>query len=146
MTGGAARQRAGKEHDGLGAVLGVDGLMRERAGGIEARQFVAEFVVGTGLVEGQVVLLQRGDDAIARKHRGTFDDGGGTDAVDADLWREADGELADEMAERGLADVVGLGAALGHDGVGGAGEDDAGFDALRVEDGLRLHRRAGSLR
>ena len=39
------------------------------------------------------------------------------------------------MAERGLADVVGFGAALGDDGVGGAGEDDAAVDALLLEDG-----------
>ena len=131
MTGGAARQRPCEEQDGLGAVLGIDGLMRERARGVEVRQHVAEIVVRAGIVEGEVVLLQRGDDAIAREHRGALDDRGGADAVDADLRRQADGELADEMAERGLADVVGLAAALGDDGVGGAGEDDAGLEALR---------------
>ena len=52
------------------------------------------------------------------------------------LRRVGDGEFADEVAERGLGDVVGFGAALGDDCVGGTGEDDAGVDALRGEDGL----------
>ena len=47
---------------------------------------------------------------------------------------EADGELADEVAEGGLADVVGFAAALGDDGVRGTGEHDAGVDSLLGKD------------
>jgi hypothetical protein len=110
----------------------------EGALGVELGKQVAQVVVGGVLVAGDVVLGERGLDAVAREHGGALDDRGGRDAVDAEQRRVGDGEFADEVAERGLGDVVGLGAALGDDGVGRAGEDDAAVDALRGEDGLGL--------
>jgi hypothetical protein len=111
----------------------VDGLMGEGAFGVEGGQQVAQFVVVWSLVEGDVVLLQRGLDAVAREHGRALDDGGRADAVDADQRRVGDGELAHQVAERGLADVVGFGAALGDDGVGGAGEDDAAVEPCSLK-------------
>jgi hypothetical protein len=46
---------------------------------------------------------------------------------------QADGEFANQVRERGLAHVVGLAAALGHDGVGGAGEHDGAVEACSAK-------------
>ena len=133
MAGGAAGFGAGEEQDGFGAVGWVNGLMGEGALGVETGQQVTQFVVGERVFKRNFVLGERGADAVAGEHSGPFDDGGRADAVDAHAGGEADGEFADEMRERGLADVVGLAAALGHDGVGGAGEDNDGVEGLLAE-------------
>src|SRR6185437_2368164 len=138
MTRGAARQRPRKEHDGLSTVLGVNRLMRERSGGVEARQHVPQIIVRARLVEGKVVLLEGRDDTIAREHRRALDDGRGADAIDARLRSEADGKFAYKVAERRLADVISLRAALGNNRVRRTGENDAGFEALGVEDRLEF--------
>src|SRR5438067_3142162 len=109
VAGGAGRLRTGEEKDSLGAVAGIDGHMRQGALGIEGRELVAELVIGLRLLEGDVVLGQRGLDAITREHGGTLDHRRRADAVDTDAGRVGDGELADEMAESGLGDVVCLG-------------------------------------
>ena len=127
---------SGQEENRLGAVARIDGLAGQGAPGVKLRQFIAQLVVGGIFVEDEVVLLQAGDHAITGKHGGAFDHGGGADGVDTDSGRVGDGEFADQMAERGFGDVVRLSAALGDDRVGRAGEDDAGVDTLRIEDGL----------
>ena len=68
MAGGARRVRAGEEEDGLRAVARVDGLMGKCTLGVELGKLVAQRVVGEGFVAGQVVLLERGDDAVAGEH------------------------------------------------------------------------------
>src|ERR1035437_4097992 len=135
---GARCVRAREEEDGLCAVSGVDGLSGERTSGIKLRQLVAEVVVGGLLIVDEVVLLQAGDDTVAREHGGALDDGRGADSVDANLRRVGDGEFADEMAESGLRDVVCLRTAFCDDRVCGAGEDDAAVDSLGGEDWVRL--------
>ncbi len=52
------------------------------------------------------------------------------------VGRKAYGEFADQMVERGLADVVGFAAEFGDYGVGGTGEHDGGRQLLIVEDPL----------
>ena len=53
---------------------------------------------------------------------------------------EPDRQLADQVVDGRLADVVRLAALLGHDGVGRAREHDRRGQALRLEDRRRLLR------
>ncbi len=108
--------------------------MREGALRVIGGELVAEFIVGRCCVKRDVVFGQRGDDAVAGEHGGSFDDRRRADAVDADFRAEADGQFADKMAEGGFADVVGFAAALGDHGVGGAGEHDGTFEILGAKD------------
>ena len=87
-----------------------------------------------------LVLLQRDDDAIAREHRRSGDDRGRRDAVDPDERAEADRQLADQVIDRRLADVIRLAAGLGHDRVRRAGEDHRGRQVLRLQHPRRFFR------
>src|SRR6185312_845475 len=134
MSRSAAGLGSGEKKNGVGAIDWIDGLMSEGPLGVEAGEEVAEFVVAGGGIKGNVVFRQRSDNAVAREHGRAFDYGSGTDSVDANFGREADGHFADEMADGGLADVVSLAAALGDDGVSGTGEDDGNVEVLVGED------------
>ena len=83
---------------------------------------------------------QRLHHAVAREHGGTGDDGGRGNSVDAHQRGQADGEFANQMIERGLADVVGFAAVLGNDGVGGTGKHHGDWKLLIFEDPFRLAR------
>ena len=147
VAGGAACVRAGEEQDGLGAVFGVDGLMRECALGVEAAP--ARCGARRRSLDSSKGRLYFLSEAMTRS-RGNIVEPlttvAGLMPLTRSFGREADGEFAHEMAECGLRDVVSFGAALGDDGVGGAGEDDAGVDILGVEDVRGLRQRAGSWR
>ncbi len=134
MAGGAAGQWPSKEQDRNRTVLGVDRLVCEGAGGIELGEYIAQAIVGFRLIEGEIVFFERRNDTVSRKHRRALDNGGRADSIDAHFGRQRYGQLADEMAEGSLADVVGFAATLGDDGVGGAGQHNTGINSLLGED------------
>src|ERR1700733_2643790 len=114
---GAWRFGAGEEEDGLGTGAWIDGLMRECSLGVEAREQIAQLIVGHALFERDAVFFERSDDAVPGEHGRSLDHGCRTDAIDAHQRGLGYGELADEVTERRLTDVVGLAAALGDHGV-----------------------------
>ena len=76
--------------------------MRQRALRVELRQLVPQIVITLVLVEGDLVLAERGFYTVAREHGGAFDHSGGADAVDTHIGRKGDGQFAHQVAERRL--------------------------------------------
>ncbi len=135
---GAAGSRAGEIEYRLSTIFGIDWLMRESPLRIKLRQRATQFFVCGLFAEGNFVLGEGSDDAIPRKHRGAFHDGGRADAVYPDAGRHADSKLADQVTDGSLAYVVGLASALGHNGVCRTREHDADVESLIAKELCRL--------
>ena len=140
MAGGFGAFVAGEPDDGGGAVLRKDRPLRESPLSVEVCQLITELFGGLGFAVFDLIFRERLDDAVAGEHGGAGDDGGGRDAVHADQRAEADGEFADEVVERGFADVIRFAAVFGDDGVGGTGEHHGGGQFLVLKDGFGFLR------
>ena len=140
MPGGPGALVAGQPADRVGAVGGKNRTPRDGPLRVEQGQFRPQFVGGLVVAVVDLVLLERHDHPVAREHRRAGHDGCGGDAVDAHVRTQPDRQLANQVVDGGLADVVGLAAVLRHDGVRRAGQHDAGGQPLRPEDLVRLLR------
>ena len=97
----------GEQADRVGVVDRQDRPARDRALRVELGQLAAQRLGRLRLRRTAIVVfLQRHDDAIAREHRRAGDHRRRRDAVDADQRAQPDRQLADEVVDRRLADVV----------------------------------------
>src|SRR5215472_4882399 len=64
--------RSGKEQNRPGAIRRVDGPLGQRAPRIELPQYASQFLVRHAWLERQIIFLERGNHAVAGKHRGTL--------------------------------------------------------------------------
>ena len=122
--------------------------MRDGALGVEFGQLRPQRLGRFLLAERNLVLLQRDDHPVARKHRRAGDDRRRRDAVHPHERTEADRHLPDQMIDGGLADIVGLAARLRHHGVRRAREHHRRGQLLRLQDlrdGLGEHEVAGDV-
>ena len=138
VSGGASCLRAGEEQNGARAIDRIDRLMRQGALCVKFRKQVAEIIIAGCGVEANIVLVQRRDDALARKHCRSADDSCGANPVDAHQRRKRNGKLANQVADGGLADVIRFAAPLRDDRICGTGEHNAGIQTLLAKDTRRL--------
>src|SRR5882724_1745597 len=120
MAGRTSGLRSGEKKDGRGAILRIDGLMRQGSLGVKFGQQVAERLVRRSLVERNGVFVERSDEPVSRKHRGAFHNGCGTDSVHSYLGSQGNCQFANEMIYCGFAYVISFAASLRNDGIGRA--------------------------
>ena len=112
------------------AIFRIDGPVRKRAPSIEICQHRSQLLIAHRGLEGKVVLCQRRQHPIARKHGRSFDHGRRADTVHSYPRGKRNCHLADQVADRGLADVIGFTAALGDHCIGGTGQHHRGVQSL----------------
>src|SRR5271165_5667420 len=108
MTRSARAFFTSEPDNGGSAEFGSNRLLSESALGVEIRQFVAQVFGGVRLGKYDFVFLEGLDNAIARKHRGTSDNGGWSNTVDANRRAQLDSKLANQVVKSGFAGVVGF--------------------------------------
>src|SRR5215470_17063157 len=99
MAGRLCARIAGKPADRARAVLGQNRTASDRPLSVELREPGPERLGRFRLLKGDLILLERADDTVAREHRRTRDDGCRRDAIDTNQRAEADGEFTDQMAD-----------------------------------------------